>query len=91
MLLLGVLADLAEMEKELLVERISSGLDEAKRKGKKLGRPKGSILSPQELLEKHPGVVKDLREGISLRRTVAFRKASLDTVQRVKRVLTIND
>jgi DNA invertase Pin-like site-specific DNA recombinase len=37
-MLLGVLTDLAEMEKEL-VERINSGLEEAWRKAQKLGRP----------------------------------------------------
>lgn len=89
MMLLGVLADLAEMEKEQLVERINSGLDEARRKNKTLGRPKGSTLSPQQLLEKYPGVVKDLQEGISLRRTAAFRKVSLDTVQRIKEATSI--
>jgi DNA invertase Pin-like site-specific DNA recombinase len=87
MMLLGVLADLAEMEKEQLVERINSGLDEARRKNKTLGRPKGSTLSPKELLELYPGVVKDLNGGLSLRKTAAFRKVSLDTVQRVKKVL----
>jgi DNA invertase Pin-like site-specific DNA recombinase len=87
MLLLGVLADLAEMEKEQLVERINSGLDEARRKNKTLGRPKGSMLTREELLEQYPGVVKDLNGGLSLRKTAAFRKVSLDTVQRVKKAL----
>ena len=91
MLLLGVLADIAEMEKEQLVERINSGLDEARRKNKTLGRPKGSTLTGQELLELYPGVVKDLKGGLSLRKTAAFRKVSLDTVQRVKKAIsTIN-
>lgn len=87
MLLLGVLVDIAEMEKEQLVERINSGLDEARRKGKTLGRPAGSTLTGKKLLELYPGVVKDLREGLSIRRTAAFREVSVDTVQRVKRAL----
>ncbi len=33
---------LAEMERELIRERINSGLDRARSQGKKLGRPKGS-------------------------------------------------
>jgi DNA invertase Pin-like site-specific DNA recombinase len=33
---------IAELERELIIERINLGLERAKRKGKQLGRPKGS-------------------------------------------------
>jgi DNA invertase Pin-like site-specific DNA recombinase len=89
MLLLGILADLAEMEKEQLVERINSGLDEARRKGKTLGRPAGTTRTHQELLQQYAGVVKDLRQGLSIRKTAAFREVSVDTVQRVKKALSL--
>lgn len=39
---LGMLAVFAEFERELIRERTLEGLDEAKRKGRKLGRRKGS-------------------------------------------------
>jgi DNA invertase Pin-like site-specific DNA recombinase len=87
MLILGLLADLAEMEKETLVERINSGLDEARRKGKRLGRPKGTTIQPEQLLSQYPGIVKDLKSGLSIRKTAAFRQVSIDTVQRVKAVM----
>jgi hypothetical protein len=35
-----------------------------------------------------PGIVNDLKEGLSIRKTAAFRKVSINTVQKVKRALT---
>ena len=87
MMILGLLADLAEMEKEQLVERINSGLDQARRKGKKLGRPEGTSKEPAELLKKYPGVVKDLKAGLSIRQIVATRQVADKTVQRVKKAI----
>ena len=46
-LLFGVLATVAEFERELIRERTSSGIKAARRRGKKLGRP--SKLSPDRL------------------------------------------
>jgi DNA invertase Pin-like site-specific DNA recombinase len=86
-LIFGIIKELAEYERELLWERINSGLDEARRKGKKLGRPTGTTQQAKDLLATYPGIVKDLKEGLSIRKTAAFRKVSVDTVQRVKKVL----
>jgi len=87
MMVLGLLADLAEMEKEQLVERINSGLDQARRKGKKLGRPKGAGEEPDLVLKKYPGVVKDLKAGLSIRQIVATRQVADKTVQKVKKAI----
>ncbi len=89
MLILGLLADLAEMEKEQLVERINSGLDQARRKGKKLGRPAGAGEEPDHMLKKYPGVVKDLKAGLSIRQIVATRQVADKTVQKVKKAMAI--
>ena len=91
LMILGLLADLAEMEKEQLVERINSGLDEARRKGKQLGRPKGTTFPSDQLLKLYPGVIKDLKSGLSIRKTAAFRNVSVDTVQRVKKAILLQN
>ncbi|RNI23382.1 recombinase family protein, partial [Rufibacter latericius] len=65
-LILTILADLADMERGLLVERIHSGLEEAKRKGKKLGRKEGTT---KDLLKQHPKVIKYLKAGHSIAET----------------------
>jgi DNA invertase Pin-like site-specific DNA recombinase len=85
--LITLLADIARMETATLGERIKSGLEEARRKGKELGRPKGSSISATDIIAKYPGVVKDLKSGDSLRRIAAVREVSIDTVQRVKKAL----
>ena len=41
-LILGILSQIAEFERELIRERILLGLERRKKQGKKLGRPKGS-------------------------------------------------
>jgi len=41
-LFFNMLASFAEFEREMIVQRIKDGLDVAKRRGKKLGRPKGA-------------------------------------------------
>jgi len=41
-LLFTLLAEFARIEREFLIERINSGLDQARRNGKKLGRPVGT-------------------------------------------------
>ena len=41
-LLLNLLASLSEFELELIRERVTAGMDRAKREGKHIGRPKGT-------------------------------------------------
>ncbi len=88
-LMFTLLAEFARMETETLSERIRSGQGEARRKGKHLGRPTGSTKTSEKLLKEYPGVVKDLKEGLSIRKTAAFRNVSVDTVLKVKKALFI--
>jgi DNA invertase Pin-like site-specific DNA recombinase len=87
--LITLLADIGRMEAETLSERTKSGLEEARRKGKKLGRPQGRSKTIREYLEQYPGVVKDLKAGLSIRQIVATRKVADKTVQRVKKSLAV--
>ncbi len=85
-IMFALLSDMAREEKATLVSRIKSGLDEAKRKGIKLGRPNGSTLSKRAFLIKHKDIVKWLSEGISVRNTAKLTGKGVSTVQRVKKV-----
>ncbi|MEM9283169.1 MAG: recombinase family protein [Verrucomicrobiota bacterium] len=86
-IMFALLAEMARAERETLSDRIKSGLEEAKRKGKKLGRPAGSKLSPSVFLSKHKDVCRRLREGHSVRNTAKITGKGVSTVQRVKAAL----
>jgi len=86
-IMLALLAEMARAEKETLVERINSGLAEARRKGVKLGRPEGSSLDAKELMAKHADIVRALRAGQSVRNAAKITGKGPSTVQRVKAAL----
>ena len=78
---------MARNETETLWERINSGLAEARRQGRKLGRPEGTGLDASDLLEKHTDVVRQLKAGQSVRNTAKITGKGAGTVQRVKAAL----
>jgi DNA invertase Pin-like site-specific DNA recombinase len=83
-IMFALLAEMARAERETLSERIKSGLAEAKRKGRRLGRPEGSRTSGPALLKKHADVVRRIKEGHSVRNTAKITGKGSSTVQRVK-------
>lgn len=83
-IMLALLAEMARSELEVLRARIASGLAEARRQGKTLGRPVGSVLAPAEFLHKHRDVVRLLKAGRSIRETAKIADKSTFTIQRVR-------
>jgi DNA invertase Pin-like site-specific DNA recombinase len=86
-MMLAVLAEMALAERETLRERILSGLENARRRGKTLGRPVGTVLLPEQLLARHADVVRLLRAGKSLRDVAARTGKGTSTVKRIKAVM----
>ena len=86
-IMFALLAEMARNERETLVERVKSGLEEAKRKGKILGRPQGSSISAKHYLAKHADIERMLHKGRSLREIAAKTGKAKLTVQRVKKAL----
>ena len=86
-LITDVLANVAQMEREQISERVKSGLRQAVKNGKKLGRRKGSFQTDTKLLKKYKRVVKALDIGLSLRKVAKLCDVSLSTVQKVKATL----
>jgi DNA invertase Pin-like site-specific DNA recombinase len=83
-IMLALLSEMARAEKETLVDRIKSGLAEAKRKGVKLGRPEGTTLETADFLAKHKDIQKLLKSGQSVRNAAKISGKGSSTVQRVK-------
>jgi DNA invertase Pin-like site-specific DNA recombinase len=82
-IMLALLSEMARAEAETLRERIKSGLAQARRDGKRLGRPKESNMFLEEFLRKHADVVRQLREGQSIRNAAKITDKGVSTVQRV--------
>jgi len=78
-----LLAEFARMERETLRERILSGMEEARRQGKHLGRPDGSLENKETFLKKYPSVLRNLRQGISVRKTAKICDTSINTVRKI--------
>lgn len=90
-MVLTVLALGAEMERKLILGRLNSGRELAKKRGVRMGRPKGSSLSDEALAAKYPEVIKHLRKGKnSIREIAKLSGVSVSTVQRVKAAMNEN-
>lgn len=83
-LIISVMANIAEMERETILERQREGIALAKAKGIYKGREKGSTESVEEFLSKYKEVVKSLKKGNSIRDTAKICNVSIGTVQKVK-------
>ncbi len=76
---MGVIAAVAEFERDLLVERTQAGLTRAKADGKALGRP--SVLTPHQ-----QAIIRQRRsEGASLGALAAEYRVSRAAIQRVEK------
>ena len=88
--LFTMLAEFARLERETIRERILSGMEEARRKGKKIGRPEGSLKEADNYLRDYPCVVRNLKQGLSLRQTAKVCEVSVNTVRKVKSAMNLS-
>lgn len=69
-LIFGIFASIAEFERELIIDRIKSGLELARARGKTLGRPKSVCrLSPEQITQ----LKRDHLQGRASLRTLAHK------------------
>lgn len=73
-----VLGAVAELERSITVERVRMGLENARRKGVKLGRPAVKKLNTEEIAE----IRRERREGATLRQIAKKHGASVWTVSK---------
>lgn len=86
-LIVTVMGQIAEMERETMLERQREGIAIAVANGEYKGRLRGSKDSDEVILARYPSIVKRLREGQSLRNTAKLCDVSLGTVQKVKKLI----
>lgn len=83
-LIISVMANIAEMERDTILERQREGIAVAKAKGVYKGREKGSSESIEDFLFKYKEVIKSIKKGNSVRDTAKICSLSIGTVQKVK-------
>ena len=88
-MIISVLANVSEMEREFLIDRQKQGIMIAKAAGTYKGRLYGTKMTEAETLDKYKKVVKELKNGASLRRAAAIGECSLGTAQRVQAILGV--
>jgi DNA invertase Pin-like site-specific DNA recombinase len=86
-MIVSVLGNVAEMERDFILERQKQGIEIAKKKGTYKGRLYGTVMSNEKFLEKYRKVVIELKKGESLRRAAKLGECSLGTAQRVQKLI----
>ncbi|TAH40072.1 MAG: recombinase family protein [Bacteroidetes bacterium] len=85
-IIIAIYSELAQEEKRILSERIKSGLAEARRKNKRIGRPTGKE-NIQEINKKYGKLISDLRKGTSLTDCSKLHSVSRNTVIKIKKLM----
>jgi DNA invertase Pin-like site-specific DNA recombinase len=85
--IISIFSELAAEEVRQLSDRVKSGLDAARARGKNLGRPEGKDTRA-EILRKHSKIVKYLQDGMSLPETAKLTGASYNTCKKVKSLIS---
>jgi DNA invertase Pin-like site-specific DNA recombinase len=85
-LLFMFLSERARAEQEDRTERIKSGIEQARRAGKHIGRKEGKE-DEKVFLKRHKKVVASLQLGNSIRATMKVAGVAMATVQKVKKLM----
>ena len=85
--LIQILTSVSEMEKIQIRQRIKSGYDSFRKNGGKVGRKEGFKKDSEMLLNEHKDIVKLLKQGMSVRKTMKLTDKSSGTVQKIKKIL----
>ena len=81
---MGVIAAVAEFERDLLIERTQSGLTRAKSQGKKLGRPSSLEASEIKLVE------QGLAKGVTVAALARTYGTSRQSIMRIRQATNSN-
>lgn len=85
-----VMAEIAYNEREVLRDRIKSGMAQAKADGKLIHRPKGSTQSDEKFKKKHSEIFKYLEKGNSVREIEKLTGKSKATIVKARRLAALD-
>jgi DNA invertase Pin-like site-specific DNA recombinase len=86
-MMLHMLSLFAKNERRLTIERIRSGMQQAKLNGVHCGRHKGTTEAKEQFLAKYKKVIEGLKKGFSVRQCVKLYDVSLGTVAKVRKYI----
>jgi len=86
-MMLHMLSLFAKNERRLTIERIRSGMANARLKGTHCGRHKGTTEAKEKFLSKYNKVIEGLKKGFSVRECVKLYEVSLGTVAKVRKYI----
>jgi DNA invertase Pin-like site-specific DNA recombinase len=85
--MIQILTSVSEMERTTIRQRIKSGYDQFRSRGGKVGRKEGFVKDTDTLLQEHKDIVKLLKQGYSVRKTMKLTDKSSGTVQKMKKLI----
>jgi DNA invertase Pin-like site-specific DNA recombinase len=85
--LITILAEVARMERKTIRERVASGYENYRNAGGKVGRKAGYQKSDEAMKQQYIEEIKLLRKGYSLRNVYKITGTSLNTLQKIKRLI----
>lgn len=85
--LITILAEVARLERKTIRERVASGYENYRNAGGKVGRKSGYIKSDEAMKEQYMEEIKLLKKGYSLRNIYKITGTSLNTLQKIKRLI----
>lgn len=88
-MMLHMLSLFAKNERRNLVERIRSGINQARSKNIHCGRPNESKEDNSTFLSKYPKVVEGLKKGFSIRECVKLYDTSFGTVAKIRKMVVV--
>lgn len=83
-MMLHMLSLFAKNERRMTIDRIKSGMAQAKALGRHCGRRKGTTENDETFLSKYPKVIEGLKKGFSVRECVKLYDVSLGTVAKIR-------
>ena len=83
-IMLATLATCAQIERDNIQFRLSSGYKNFKANGGKVGRKKGSIKTNEQKKEEYKEIIQLLKKGYSVRNVAKISNRGISTVQRIK-------
>ena len=83
-IMLATLATCAQIERDNIQFRLSSGYKNHRANGGKVGRKKGSIKTDEQKKEEYKEVIQLLKKGYSVRNVAKISQRGISTIQRIK-------